>query len=58
MVYTILSLVLLLLFSYLMGSIPFSLVVGKLFFKKDIRNYGSLYAACECVLSYIKYTQI
>ena len=38
---TIFVLVLLLLFSYLMGSIPFSLVVGKLFFKKDIRNFGS-----------------
>lgn len=34
-------LALILLFSYLMGSIPFSLVIGKLFFKKDIRNYGS-----------------
>lgn len=30
-----------LLFSYLMGSIPFSLVIGKLFFKKDVREYGS-----------------
>lgn len=30
-----------LLFSYLMGSIPFSLVIGKLFFKTDVRNYGS-----------------
>jgi glycerol-3-phosphate acyltransferase PlsY len=41
MVVTIFSLALLILLSYLMGSIPFSLVVGKLFFKKDIRNYGS-----------------
>jgi glycerol-3-phosphate acyltransferase PlsY len=32
---------LVILFSYLLGSIPFSLIVGKLFFKKDIRNYGS-----------------
>ena len=26
---------------YLLGSIPFALVVGKVFYKKDIRNYGS-----------------
>ena len=26
---------------YLIGSIPWALVIGKLFFKKDIRNYGS-----------------
>lgn len=26
---------------YLLGSVPFALVVGKLFFKTDIRNYGS-----------------
>lgn len=26
---------------YLLGSIPFALVIGKVFFKKDIRNYGS-----------------
>lgn len=26
---------------YLLGSIPFALVVGKVFFKTDIRNYGS-----------------
>lgn len=26
---------------YLLGSIPFALVVGKLFFKTDIRNHGS-----------------
>lgn len=26
---------------YLLGSIPFALVIGKLFFKKDIRQYGS-----------------
>ena len=38
---TIIILILFLLLSYLLGSIPFSLVVGKLFFKKDIRNYGS-----------------
>lgn len=27
--------------SYLMGSFPTGLVVGKVFFRKDIRNYGS-----------------
>ena len=27
--------------SYLFGSIPFALVIGKVFFKKDVRNYGS-----------------
>jgi glycerol-3-phosphate acyltransferase PlsY len=27
--------------SYLLGSIPFSLIIGKLFFKKDVREYGS-----------------
>ena len=26
---------------YLLGSIPFALVIGKVFFKKDIRNFGS-----------------
>ena len=26
---------------YLLGSVPFALVVGKVFYKKDIRNYGS-----------------
>lgn len=26
---------------YLMGSIPFALVVGKIFFNTDVRNYGS-----------------
>lgn len=26
---------------YLIGSIPFALVVGKIFFNKDVRNYGS-----------------
>ena len=29
------------LMSYIIGSIPFALVIGKLFFKKDIRQYGS-----------------
>ncbi len=27
--------------SYLIGSIPWGLIIGKVFFKKDIRNYGS-----------------
>lgn len=27
--------------SYLIGSISFALVVGKLFYKTDVRNYGS-----------------
>ena len=26
---------------YFLGSIPFAIVIGKVFFKKDIRNYGS-----------------
>ena len=26
---------------YLCGSIPFALIVGKLFYKTDVRNYGS-----------------
>ena len=26
---------------YLLGSVPFALVIGKLFYKTDIRNYGS-----------------
>lgn len=26
---------------YLLGSVPFALVIGKVFYKKDIRNYGS-----------------
>ena len=29
------------LMSYILGSIPFALVIGKVFFKKDIRQYGS-----------------
>lgn len=29
------------LIAYLLGSIPFALVVGKLFYKKDVREYGS-----------------
>lgn len=26
---------------YLLGSIPFALIIGKIFYKKDIRNFGS-----------------
>lgn len=33
--------ILLLIVSYLLGSIPFGLVVGKLIYKKDIRQFGS-----------------
>src|SRR5690625_5334381 len=29
------------LIAYLLGSIPFALIVGKLFYHKDIRQYGS-----------------
>lgn len=32
---------LIILLSYLLGSIPTALIIGKVFFKKDIRNYGS-----------------
>ncbi len=30
-----------LLFGYLLGSIPFALVIGKVFYKTDVRNFGS-----------------
>ena len=30
-----------LIIGYLLGSIPFALVIGKVFYKTDIRNYGS-----------------
>jgi len=33
--------ILLMIISYLLGSIPFALIVGKKFFKIDVRNYGS-----------------
>lgn len=29
------------LIGYFLGSIPFALVIGKVFYKKDVRNYGS-----------------
>ncbi len=32
---------LIILLSYILGSIPNALIIGKVFFKKDIRNYGS-----------------
>lgn len=35
------DLILLAILSYLLGSIPFALVIGKLFYKTDIRRYGS-----------------
>ncbi|MBF0713477.1 glycerol-3-phosphate 1-O-acyltransferase PlsY [Gemella sp. GH3] len=31
----------LIIFSYLLGSIPFALIIGKIFFRTDIRNLGS-----------------
>ncbi len=31
----------LLIISYLLGAVPNSLIIGKLFYKKDLRNYGS-----------------
>lgn len=33
--------VLVILIGYLLGSVPFALVIGKVFFKKDIRQFGS-----------------
>lgn len=36
-----LSMFLLMIFSYLYGSVPFALVIGKLFYGVDVRNYGS-----------------
>ena len=36
-----LKLLLIILTGYLIGSIPFALVIGKVFYKTDIRNYGS-----------------
>lgn len=35
------KLVLLMVVGYLIGSIPFALVIGKVFYKTDVRNYGS-----------------
>ncbi len=33
--------ILYMLFGYLLGSIPFALVIGKVFYHTDVRNYGS-----------------
>ncbi len=38
---TIICEILLLVLAYLLGSIPNALIISKVFFKKDIRNYGS-----------------
>lgn len=35
------NIVIILILGYLIGSIPFALVIGKVFYKTDIRNYGS-----------------
>ena len=32
---------LIILMSYILGSIPNALIIGKVFFKKDVRQYGS-----------------
>ena len=40
-VLNLLSILVALLFGYLVGSIPTSVILGKIFFKKDLRNYGS-----------------
>jgi glycerol-3-phosphate acyltransferase PlsY len=37
----ILTFVVAILFGYLLGAIPFGIVIGKVFFHKDIRDYGS-----------------
>lgn len=37
----ILTLIFVYLVAYLFGSIPFALIVGKIFYKTDIRNFGS-----------------
>lgn len=37
---TIISIILIII-SYLYGSIPFALVIGRLFYKTDVRNFGS-----------------
>lgn len=35
------QLFLLILLGYILGSIPFALVIGKIFYHTDVRNYGS-----------------
>ena len=37
----ILEIIIAITIGYVMGSIPFALVIGKVFYKTDIRNYGS-----------------
>ena len=37
----IIEIILSTLIGYLLGSIPFALVIGKVFYKMDIRNFGS-----------------
>lgn len=41
MVYSILILIAGLLFGYLIGSLSFSLIIGKNFYQKDVRHFGS-----------------
>ncbi len=36
-----LTIILLLIASYLLGAIPFGLWIGKIFFKKNLHDYGS-----------------
>ena len=35
------KLLLVIILGYLVGSIPFALVIGKVFYKTDVRQYGS-----------------
>ena len=37
----IVEIILAIIIGYLLGSVPSALVIGKMFYKKDIRNYGS-----------------
>lgn len=38
---SLIEIILLLIVSYLIGSIPFTLIIGKFFFNKDLRRHGS-----------------
>lgn len=38
---TVMKLILIIVLGYLIGSVPFALVIGKVFFKTDIREHGS-----------------
>ena len=40
-IYSIKELVIIIIFSYILGSIPFGYLLSKLFLDKDIRNIGS-----------------